>query len=322
MRKRTFFGFLALLLCFGVFVACAVGSRGFTESKFMNWFNGWGYGVETLPPDDTSEDNISIVSYALTADDYAAYGISDEAIEAGVLTAKYTPLNTTNKRTGWTWKFAGNEWSQGKVLSDYVAFTAGANYAPELTYEVLQPFGDTIIVEAVSRANSALKSTTHIDYLARYSYIFDGGNFDIGYHEDLDIFSDLYTDDCYSVVPDAYSATVTLEVNSGFSDWVLEEYGDTESVLGPIKNVTGAISYEDWFLSQTNYITEERFSRYITEISPGDYFATVRVTVICYYQGEEMYTFMDIEDMYFSEEALQLMAVPPTGVSTPEHIVI
>ncbi len=317
--SRAIIVLVALLLAAIVAVVASIGSQGFTNKNVKSWFNGWGN------PDNVgyAGDSISIDTYALTVDEYAAYGISEEAIDAGVITAQYQPDNTTNRRTDWTYDFAGNEWSEGKVLSDYVLFTAGANYAPELTYEVLQPFGDTIVVGATSRANSELKATTNVDFLAQYSAIFDNGNFDIGYHEDLDIFSDLYADDCYSVVPDAFNATVKMTINANFNNWLMETYGDRDDAgWGPYQNVTGAISYDEWFRQNINTISEARIAQYFTQVNPGAFFAVVSVTVTCYYKGEEMYTFTDNEDMCFSSEALELMSVPPTSVSTPDQIVV
>lgn len=329
MKKSVFCAIGAVILAAGVTVAAAIGSavNGIPfKSNIKNWFNGWGKGIENvemLPPDDTSEDGISIATYAFTADDYAAYGISEQAIEAGVLTAEYKPFNTTNKRTGWTFKFAGNEWSQGKVLSDYVLFTPGANYAPECTYQVLQPFGDTIIAEATSRANSALKATTRIDYILKYSSIYDGDIYLNSYYENFDLFGEMYsTDECCSIVPDSFSADLKIYLHEDFENWMEENYdgcwGDSCVTLN---NVTAPFSFES-VTEGDGDVGAYSISQYYYETGSIDIFR-LEYVVRCYYEGELMYTFGEQWKLIdFTPSAFEEMSTSPTNIITPDHIIV
>lgn len=267
--------------------------------------------------DDTSQDNISIAYTTLTADDFAAYGVSENAISAGVLRVEYSPANTSNKRTGFNWGFAGNEWSTGKNIADYVKFTAGANYAPECTYEVLQPFGDTIIVEATSRANSALKATTHIEYMARYSDIWNGEDLVLNYGEKIDLFKDLYADDIYSVSPDSFSANVTVSLNSDFNTW-LRENGhydsawDGETIV--FENLIESIDYKQ-ICDVAEGLNDSLFAEYYYAVGSNTVIWNFDLTVTCNYQGKVVYTFKIRKDVYFSVAALEQMTIPADNMN-------
>lgn len=317
MRKglKIFLSVLVLIVVVGLVIAAGIGSRDnvtgkwFQQPDVTKWFYSWG-----KEKDDHSDDNIAICSFTLEQSDFAAYGISEQALKAGVLTAEYTPANTTNKRTGWTWRWAGthSDWSTGKNIADYVKFTAGANYAPELTYEVLQAFGDTIIVEATSRANSALKATTNIDYLAKYTAIWDDGCYTLAYGEDLDFLSGLYTqDECFSIEPDSYVVrSARLEYSSSFYEY-LSAHTDWENEVFDYSN-TNVLEWNKFVYPAF----EEQASGYYTDTGWIDIF-DASVTIDCYYKGEIMYTFSDCKTLEFSSTALQEMATPPTNITIP-----
>lgn len=324
--SRAIIVLAVLLLAAVVALVAAIGSQGFTIKNAKKWFKGWGN------PDNVGDagDDISISTYALAVEDYADYGISEQAIEAGVLTVQYKPANTTNKRTGWTFRFAGNAWSQGKVLSDYVVFTAGANYAPECTYEVLKPFGDTIIVEATSRANSSLKATTNIDYLARFQYFWGGdGTSELALNAPLNVFERL---DCdgkpYSIVPTSYSANITITLDNNLWNWIQENIDDKPQKVWSyencqyLANVTGAISWSDWFDDNGGGFIDSDFAAYYDETGRV-IFGRIEAEITCYYNGEEMYTFTDGEYIEFTVESIEAVSVYPTEISpNVEHVVI
>ena len=132
MSKKTFRGFIAFLIVLivaAMICACGYGSQvngeWFKNGNVATWFNSWG-----KDRDDTEKDNISLASYSIASSDFAAYGISPQALEAKVITVDFEPVNTTNKRIGWSchWKNAQSEWASGKNINDYVDFVPAFNF--------------------------------------------------------------------------------------------------------------------------------------------------------------------------------------------------
>lgn len=329
MKKglKIFISVAVFVIVLALVIACGIGSQNssgkwFTNGNVLTWFDNWGKGAEK-PNDDTSNDNIAIASYALTADDFAAYGVSENAISAGVLTAEYTPSNTTNKRTGFTWRFAGNEWSNGKNIADYVKFTAGAHYAPECTYEVLQPFGDTIIVEATSRANSALKATTQIDYMARYDDPWGDSDICLYNLDYLPIFDELCNSagEPYSITPDSFSATVKITVDQNYIDWLNSKgYEQCNDKVVTYENVTENIPFSKIFYDTD--LNPEWMAELCSENGTADAYFRVTATITCYYEGEELYSFTDIEGVWVAPELLEQMGIPGESLDMPDKVII
>lgn len=279
----------------------------------------WSRKNSAASGDDTSQDRIEIASYSLAAEDFAAYGISEQAVNAGVLTAEYTPLNTTNKRTSWTWRFEGNEWSTGKNVSDYVKFTAGTNYAPECTYEVLQPFGDTIIVEATSRANSQLKATTNIDYIVKYSDFWNGEDKVLEFGEEVNVFTDLVTEDaCWTVEPTSYYANIKVTLAPEFDNWLSDNgYEAWNGSVENFEDVTGAVSLES--LVGAGDASPSIFARYFfdTNKSMECYYFLVTAEITAYIGDKSAYTFTRSEGLWLSEACVTAWGTPPTNVTIP-----
>lgn len=310
------------LLAVAIVIACGIGSRDYDTGKWFQqpdvtkWFYSWGKKTDN----DNNED-IVLTTYALSADEYAAYGIEPQAISAGVLTATFTPSNTTNKRTNWTFSWAGNDWSKDKNISNYIQFTPGTDYAPECTYSVLRDFGDSIIVECSSRANPSLKASTRFEYMAKFSSIWGNGSLSLDYGEDLDIFYDLYSDDyCWSIEPDSYVATkVSLKLTNDFHKFIIDTYDESwenEDII--YENVTTPIKWDTLFYPTL----QELASAYYNETDWTDIF-DVSVSIDCYYNGKVVYSFNDMETIDLTPNAFSLMAIPPTDIMiTPNGTVI
>lgn len=177
MKKKTFFGFLALIIAAGIVIACGIGSQvdghWFQNPNVETWFHSWGQ-------EEKPEENISILAYTLSADEYEAYGIDPQTVtEAKSLSIDFKPTNTSDKRINWHVKFKNenSEWARGRNVLDYVQFVPSANYGSTATIGIKQPFGETILVEACSRSNPDLKAMITVERVARMSGLNYGNSY-------------------------------------------------------------------------------------------------------------------------------------------------
>lgn len=326
MKKKTFYGLLGLVIILAIAYLITAAAFGGVWNPFQ-----WGKDNSAAEDikDDTSNDNIAIASYALAADDFAAYGVSDNAISAGVLTAEYTPSNTTNKRTGWTWRFSSNEWSTGKNIADYVKFAAGTNYAPECTYEVLQPFGASIIVEATSRVNSELKATTSIEWVSRYDDF--GANVYIGANEDnIDILSLLgSTNECDStgtVRPDAVTGTLYFSFRSEVIQYAREFSEENVDLSGQFSfEINSSVfSINDVLAHFPDFGKRQLAECFVARSDGFNELCEFYGNFTAYYEGKEIYKFgIDgVSSIYFTEDWINKYSTLPTDVTLPDKVVL
>lgn len=193
--KKMISSVVALVLAAAIVVTVGVGSTWFTNWNVKTWFNSWGNteteeessgagdetGDETgdesvnggLVVSEAEESGITLLSAVLPVAAYAANGISDDAETAYILTATVGEDNNgANTGIDWIidWEDGSSEWATGKTVTDYVTVTsAGDDYASsKVAYlENLQPFGETIIVTAVARANTDVTASFVLDYAQR-----------------------------------------------------------------------------------------------------------------------------------------------------------
>lgn len=329
--------FIAVIITLVILVVCicltGFASRNQTTNK---WFgNGdvhsWTLANTAAKDDDDgsgdvdgeeqpNNNGLSIATFALAAEDYAAYGISEQSIKAGVLNARYTPDNTSNKRTNWTWRWSGkNSWSNDKVLSDYVTFTPGNNEAPNCTYAVKQSFGDTIIVECNSVAKPELKAATRIEYLARYDSIDYDSDLYFNCNTPTNIFEMLEaSDDVYTCVPTSYSANLTFKLGSDFAK-VTKFTNYVENDIH-IENVTASLILYDDILSGDDEFLEDYVKYYLNNNNSCIY--TLYSTITCYYNDVEYYTFTSINDIYLDDESIKVLSVDPQKVTIPNGVIV
>lgn len=275
-----------------------------------------------------NENEYVISARALSEGEFAAYGISPQAIKAGVLTVNYEPVDATNNRTNFTYKFAQNAWSEGKNLADYVTFTPGTNHAPNCTYEVLQPFGATIVVEATSLANPELKAQTNIDYLARYNTFWQDGNVHyLGADNMVNIFLDFTSNEVYSIRPTSYSADIEVTPNQSFNDWLktTDHGGCTENTKYTKTGVTGAFDLSEALkLFQIDSPVGAYVAPYWAEVGGEEQFV-VSATITCYYEGKEYYTFSGTGCFGYLEEVIDSWTIAGTAIKfapNSTHIVV
>ncbi len=320
-KKKIIISIIVLILAAAIVIACGIGSQDVNGKWFKNpnvltWFDNWGKGQEK-PDDDTEKDNISLASYALETADFAAYGISPQALEAKVITVDFEPANTTNKRIGWVckWKDATSTWASGKNINDYVDFVPAADFGASATLAVKQPFGEPVIVTATSRANSALTSSSQFDYVARYDNLWGESDLVLDYEQEIDVFKDLYASDWYTVIPTEYVANVTFEVETELLSY-LNSHGCDCNASENYNNITGAITWYDFF-SPLNGFDFDYVSKFLLERSQEIGYITVEMT--CKYTdgfgNEVVYTFTDSECVSLSDACIDEISTPPTNIT-------
>ena len=318
-KQKVLISIVVLILAVALVIACGIGSQDnngkwFQNGNVLTWFGSWGKDKPT--EDDTEKDNISLASYALATSDFAAYGISPQALEAKVITVDFEPANTTNKRIGWVckWKDATSTWARGKNINDYVDFVPAADFGASATLAVKQPFGEPVIVTATSRANSALTSSSQFDYVARYSGLSNmKTTFD--FNDVIDVFDDLYIADDYTVLPTECVANVTFEVETELLSY-LNSHGCDCNASENYNGITGAITWFDFF-SPLNGFDFDYVSKFLLEQDQEIGYITVEMT--CKYTdgfgNEVVYTFTDSECVSLSDACIDEISTPPTDIT-------
>lgn len=320
-KKNIIISIIVLILAAAIVIACGIGSQNSAGKWFQNpnvltWFNSWG--KDKPVEDDMEKDNISLASYALETADFAAYGISPQALEAKVITVNFEPANTTNKRIGWVckWKDATSTWASGKNINDYVSFVPAADFGASATLAVKQPFGEPVIVTATSRANSALTSSSQFEYVARYSDL-SNMKTTLDFGDNVDVFDDLYICDDYTVLPTECIAKISFTVDDELQAYLVSKNSDTnyEFVL---ENVTGAISWQA-FIGEFNAFDYSDVAAYFLAKDYGGDLGVLTCEMTCKYTdsfgSEVVYTWTDFQSICFSRSCINEMSTPPTNIT-------
>ncbi len=153
---------------------------------------------------------------------------SRTAGEGITLVATVEPSYATKTAVDWTVSFANpdSEWATGKTVTDYVTITPTEDGSLTATLECLQPFGEQIIVNVISRENATVNDSCPLEYMRRVEsvslkvgddYVFTPGvnyaDFEVatgnkgtGGKVTLDVdFTDVYTIESWD--SDSYDAT-------------------------------------------------------------------------------------------------------------------
>lgn len=160
MKKRV----IALILLLLVAVSCCslalAGCNDGTQieeaeiqvQKTPSAQDGWGNALFD-GEEYTMPSNMKFMSTSTTA--------SEEGI---LITAVYSPGNTSNQKTDWSVSFAdpSSSWAQNKNPEDYVEVTPKADNTASV--KCLRPFGEQIIITATSQAYASVSDTTTVDY--------------------------------------------------------------------------------------------------------------------------------------------------------------
>ena len=191
-------------------------------------------GTRKPMPDmsNTSNGNISLASYALSAEDYEAYGISKEAKEAYVVNAAFTPAETTYQEVDFaayfdtTSKPEYSTWANGEVVTDYATITPTADGSCTATVEVKKAFSAPIIVKATSRHDSNVYATIRLNYVCEDCIFHLGNNSKINDIDGDISFSIEWKNG--TVVPDVEDSVVVAGFNFGDSfKNNMQQYGYT-----------------------------------------------------------------------------------------------
>ena len=118
--------------------------------------------------DEGKSNGVKLTSTKLTAEDYAANGVSAQTESAYTLTANVYPEDALCK-VDWTVSFtnAASAWSSGKTVTDYVTVRTATDGALTAVVENKAAFGEQIQVKVASRENPDVYATCHVEYLQR-----------------------------------------------------------------------------------------------------------------------------------------------------------
>lgn len=235
--------------------------------------------------DSGSSNNISVMSYAITSDEYSEYGISPLAESAQVLTATVTPAEATITTLQWAVEWDkeatyegnstpiyeddswyadddGNEWATyelegiGITENDFVQLAVSGDTL-SCTVTCTQPFGCPMIITVKSVDNPLAYDTCSVGYYRRFKSFNFGGS-------DITL-SDTGKDITYTyslimtpgtVYPDY---TVSAYVQGGFDwrDFLLDECGLSAGEY--------ALDYGCVWEAMDNYITSSGVTSYDEE---------------------------------------------------------
>lgn len=140
-------------------------------------------------PETVEKNNVSLLCEAISPSSYKDYGISPQAESACTITATLHPNNEAeNTAVNWMVKFAdeNSAWAQGKKATDYLTVKSnGTDYVSSktATVECLQPFGEQILIIAISVDNPEITADCTVDYLQKitdFSLAF--GNFECNFN--------------------------------------------------------------------------------------------------------------------------------------------
>lgn len=192
MKKSTM-GFITgvSVVTAGVIGLGAVSSW-FTNWNTKTWFGRGGNNAVVQPenpdkpqPPTTNENTynggaimsefenngISVLSAKLPRRAYAAYGISEQADTAYLLTATILPEEAFDKSVYWSvaWVDPESEWAADKTVTDYVTVTPTEDGALTANVVCLQAFGEQVKVIVTCRDNPTVKANSLCDYAKRIS---------------------------------------------------------------------------------------------------------------------------------------------------------
>lgn len=337
--KKVISVIIAIIFSVALTIIIGIGSSAFTNWKVKTWFNNWGKGNKITAPDDTqkdtAQDGIMLLSSTISENDYAAYGVSEQAISAKTLTAEFTPTNATDKRVNWAvaWNNPADSWANGKTVTDYVTLTPAANYAPNATVSVLQSFGESIIVTCTSRANPALSDNCKLEYVMRLN---DNQNYEVDlYAESGKALTENKVDfgentdesesvGAYTVQPNSFKITVELSYGANnFKRVMLPE--DYETGDDPSYTYSADGRYLDLnlilrgLLNDVDKMTE--YAMYCSQTTGREWFGYYESKIDCYYQGEFIYSITRTGDIYVDESLLSAMSIPATDITVTTPVV-
>lgn len=182
-QKKGIGAFWVGLICFVLVAAVLAGLTGWRTSGFKDWTYGFGSPRAPLPddtdnPDDENKDpsgadklsGITLASKRIAREDFAAYGVSEDAESANELSVQLSPENGKFDTIQWSiaWEDPNSEWVMtgsagmpvgsvdGFLTIDNTHYTETGMTDESGRYAVLslmQRFGETIILTCTVTAN-------------------------------------------------------------------------------------------------------------------------------------------------------------------------
>ena len=173
--KKFFSGLLALVVLGGA----ALGGLelwGKGKQKPSNWFKEPEEVTEidllagNVLMSDNETNGLSLQSYALSAEEYAENGVSEEAETAVKIKVRFAPENTTDKRLQASLSFKNSEstWARGKTVSDYASVRVNQQ---EVILTCSEAFGEQIELR-INTNHENVYATVAVDYIARPTEVF------------------------------------------------------------------------------------------------------------------------------------------------------
>ena len=165
-KKFIFSNLLSLVL------GIVIGVGGFGIVSNINKNEKVPEQTATLPDyggaviGETQENGIQMMKTAIPVEEYAVYGVSEQAEKAYTITATVKPDDVSNKNIKWNLSFknASSTWAQGKKPSDYVTVTASGTTNNTAVLTCKQAFGEQILLTAVSEYDSSKSAVCTVDY--------------------------------------------------------------------------------------------------------------------------------------------------------------
>lgn len=147
----------------------------------------WSKSSTVKPMPDmgnTSNGNISLASYALSAEDYEAYGISEQAESAYILTATVKDENGSSDgvpqavELSMDWENSSSEWATDKSVPDFM----NVQKISENSYSVscLQAFGEPVLIKLKAIGSDAY-AVKRCEYVKRLNSVDFATDFESSY---------------------------------------------------------------------------------------------------------------------------------------------
>ena len=128
-------------------------------------------GNDDIEITDNEDSPIRMTRMKLTPKQYAAYGVSENALSAYTLTATITPEDLTNfVELEWTaeWYRPNVSWVEGEDVYDYIKITPNGHQA---VIESLKGWDEAIIVKASLKDNPGVFASCRCAYISRYGKV-------------------------------------------------------------------------------------------------------------------------------------------------------
>lgn len=224
-----------------------------------------------LVVNESVNSGMSFKSVKLMKNDYETYGITQSAESAFILNAIITPDTAVNQGVAWDmfWLGEKSEFSQDKNASDYVTITPNGENGTSATIECLAPFGDSIIVQAVSQDNPNCRAFCQLDYAQKVTDVY----LEIG---NVPVVLDGITEVQYEISPYAQGMGGVIRCHVETSDVYTKAQNFTTSVIfnqDPIGDNWFRISdkyptgIQLLYRGLTEWIGEEYYFDYTNDIS-------------------------------------------------------